>query len=91
MKERCAAQHAEKDEEVKRSYRKDKRQFLETLASKAEEVAQYNDMITLYKTTKSMNGSYRINHDIAVKTKDEKTIKDEKERADKWKEHFEAS
>ena len=37
-----------------------------------------------------MKGSYGYNHDIAVKAKDGKTIKDERERNDGWKDHFEA-
>ena len=91
LKERVAVQHAEKDKEVKRSCRKGKRQYMyfETFASKAEEAAINNDMRTLYKTTKSMKKSYGNNH-IAVKAKDGKTIKDERERTDRWKEHFEA-
>ena len=90
LKERFAAQYAEKDKEVKRSCWKDKRQYFEKLASKAEETAKNNDMRTLYKTTKSMKGSHGNNHDIAVKAKDGKTIKDERERTDRWREHFEA-
>ena len=90
LKERFAAQYAEKDKEVKRSCRKDKRQYFEKLAFKAEETAKSNDMRTLYKTTKSMKGSHGNNHDIAVKAKDGKTIKNERERTDGWREHFEA-
>ena len=90
LKERFAAQYAEKDKEVKRSCRKDKRQYFEKLASKAEEAAKDNNMRALYKTTKSMKGSHGNNHDIAVKAKDGKTMKDERERADRWREHFEA-
>ena len=68
-------QHAEKDKEVKWSCRNDKRQYFETLASKAEEAAKDNDV------------SYGNNHDIAVKAKDGKTIKGERERTDRWKEY----
>ena len=44
---------------VKRSCTKNKRQYFETLASKAEEAAKDNDMRTLCKTAKSMKRSYR--------------------------------
>ena len=37
-----------------------------------------------------MKGSHGSNHDIAVKAKDGTTIKDEKKRTDRWREHFEA-
>ena len=37
-----------------------------------------------------MKASYGNNHDIVVDAKDGKTIKDERERNDKWKEHSEA-
>ena len=66
-------------------------QYFEKLASKAEEAAKNNDMRTLYKTIKSMKGSHGNNHDIAVKAKDGKTIKDERERTDRWREHLKQS
>ena len=37
-----------------------------------------------------MKRSHGNNHDIAVKVKDGKTVKDERERTDRWREHFEA-
>ena len=68
LKERFAAQYAEKDKEVKRSCWKDKRQYFKKLASKVEEAAKNNDIRTLYKTTKSMKGSHGDYHDILQRT-----------------------
>ena len=75
---------------VKRSCTKNKRQYFETLASKAEEAAKDNDMRTLCKPPRVWRGAIGENHDIAVKAKDGESIKDERERNDRWKEHFEA-
>ena len=52
LKEHFSTEYSKKDKEVKRSCRRDKRHYIDTLATEAETAARNNDMKTLYKTTK---------------------------------------
>ena len=52
LKEHFSTEYSKKDKEVKRSCRRDKGHYIDTLATEAETAARNNDMKTLYKTTK---------------------------------------
>ena len=57
--ERTQQEYKIKDREVKWSARKDKRNFIEKLASEAEEAAEKREFSTVYKITKPQHASKR--------------------------------
>ena len=76
-----------KDTEVKKSARRDKRSFVEGLATEVECAAARCELSTVYKITKRLCGNY-TNHPASVKGTDGSTIATEREQADRWVEHF---
>ena len=74
--------------EVKGSARKDKRNFIEKLASEAEEAAEKREFSTVYKITKQLCGNNTI-HSMPVKDKQGKVVTTEREQAAKCVQHFE--
>ena len=86
--ERTQQEYKNRDREVKRSARKDKRNFIEKLASEAEEAAEKREFSTVYKITKQLCGN-NINHSMPVKDKQGKVITAEREQAARWVQHFE--
>jgi hypothetical protein len=79
--------YASKDREVKKSARKDKRQFIDDLAEKAELAATRGEMSTVYKITKQLCGNYPCNPP-PVRAKDGSPLTSEKEQTDRWVQHF---
>ena len=73
--------------EVKVNIRKDKRNYVDDLARKAEEAAGAGNMRGLYETTKKLAGRYR-NADVPVKDKEGKLLTNPDEQKERWKEHF---
>ncbi|CAH8605118.1 unnamed protein product [Heterobilharzia americana] len=68
------------DKEVKKSARKDKRHFYETLAGEAEQAAGKRDLTTLYQITRLLSGK-RSMQTKPIKDDDENLIrKGEKQR-----------
>ena len=55
-KERLSREYSQKDKEVKRSTRADKRTYIENLAEDAEAAARRKDMKSLYQITKKLKG-----------------------------------
>ena len=88
LKERTAAQYREKDKEVKTSARRDKRQYIEQLAEKAERAAEQKDMKTVYMTTKKLSGNWGQSQDIPLKAGNGTTITEERAKLERWKNHF---
>jgi len=70
----------QRDKEVKKSARNDKRSYIEGLAAEAESAAARREMSTVYKITKRLCGNYTT-HSAPVKGK-------EHEQADRWVEYF---
>ena len=85
-KHELQAQYWEKNRQVKRSARKDKRSHIEELTSEAETAAGQRNMKRLYEITRALSGGNN-NPSRPVKDKDENTIPGEKQRA-RWAEHF---
>ena len=75
------------DKEVKRSAKKDKRDFVEELATQAQKVAEKNDMETHYNITKQLGGR-KPNSNRPVKGKDGNVLSKPAEQLDRWREHF---
>ena len=87
--ERTQQEYKNKDREVKRSVREDKRNFIENLASEAEEAAEKREFGTVYKITKQLCDS-NTNHSMPVKDKKREVLTTEREQAARWVQHFEA-
>ena len=77
-----------KDRDVKRIVMKDKRNFIENLASEAEEAAEKREFGTVYKITKQLCGR-NTNHSMPVKDKQGKGLTTEREQAARCVHHFE--
>ena len=86
--ERTQQENKIRNREVKRSARKDKRNFIKKLASEAEEAAEKRDFGTVYKIAKQLCGN-NTNHSMPVKDKQGKVLTTEREQAARWVQHFE--
>ena len=82
------ADYTEAHKEVKRSVKKDKRDYIDSLAQEAEEAAYHGNMKDLYITTKKLAGKYS-RPERPVKDKLGQTITDSEQLLEKWAEHFE--
>ena len=80
-------EYSECDKEVNRSAKKDKRDFVEELATQAQKAAEENDMKTVYNITKQLGGS-KTNSNHPVKGKDSHVLSKPAEQLDRWREHF---
>ena len=72
---------------MKRSIRKDKRDYIDQLASQAEEAASQVNFKDLYLTTKKLAGKFQQT-DMPVKDKDGKPLTTVEEQLQQWTEHF---
>ena len=86
LREQAQKDYGEKDKEVKRCARKDKRNYLEERAEEAEKAVARGDLNTVYKITKELCGQSK--QPPPVKDKKGKIITTEKEQAARWVEHF---
>ena len=73
---------------VKQLTRRDKRKYLEDMATQAEEAAHKGDQATLYNITNQVCGQFRKNLDASIKDKDEKLLISEETQDTRWAEHF---
>ena len=73
---------------MKRSVKKDKRDYIDSLAQEAEEAAYHANMKDLYITTKKLAGKYS-RPERPVKDKLGQTITDSEQKLERWAEHFE--
>nr|KAG5701649.1 hypothetical protein BaRGS_019338 [Batillaria attramentaria] len=75
------------DREVKRSIRKDKRDYIDNLASQAEEAARQGNLKDLYQVTKKLAGKFQET-DKPVKDKNGHPLTTTEEQLKRWAEHF---
>ena len=68
--DRAVAHYREKDKQVKKSARRDQRQYVERLAIEAETAAERKDMKTVYQITRKLRGDRGQNQDLSVEAKD---------------------
>ena len=68
---------------MKRSIRKDKRDYIDNLASQAEEAAGQGNFKDLYLTTKKLAGKFQQT-DMPVKDKDGKPLTTVEEQLKQW-------
>ena len=86
-KSKAQAEYTAADREVKRSISQDKRDYIDYLASQAEEAAGQGNFKDLYLTTKKLAGKFQQT-DMPVKEKDGKLLTTVKEQLKRWAEHF---
>ncbi|XP_068680359.1 uncharacterized protein [Montipora foliosa] len=79
----------EKNREVKKSCRRDKRNLIEGIAREAEDVAKNNDLRTLYMTTRKLSG-IRCNRNRPIRSEDGTLLTKMKDQLQRWKKHFES-
>ena len=82
------AEYTQAHKEVKRSVKKDKRDYIDSLAEEAEQAAYHGNMKELYITTRKLAGKYN-RPERPVKDKQGQTITDTDQQLERWAEHFE--
>ena len=80
-------EYQRKDREVKRSARRDKRNYIDCLASEAEEAAKTGNSAKVYKITKKLCNK-KLAGTKPVRKKNGEVITDEKGQGERWTEHF---
>ena len=83
----AAYEYREKDKEVKKSARTDKRQFAENLAAEAQAAAERGDTGTVYRITKTLTGGFSRKSTI-VKDRHGKVLTKDEDQLNRWAEHF---
>ncbi|XP_028649227.2 LOW QUALITY PROTEIN: uncharacterized protein LOC114645554 [Erpetoichthys calabaricus] len=81
-------EYAEAHRTVKKSIRKDKKDFIDGLAAEAEQAVYNGNMKQLYDTTKKLSGKYN-RPERPVKDKEGKAITGLEQQMNRWSEHFE--
>ncbi|XP_056022145.1 uncharacterized protein LOC130055022 [Ostrea edulis] len=87
LRARLKEQYGDKDKEVKRSFRKDKRQWVDDMANEAQEAANIGNMKTVYDVTKLLCNE-RPKTVEAVKNKEGNLLTKEEDLRKRWMEHF---
>ncbi|KAL7388229.1 hypothetical protein ABVT39_009511 [Epinephelus coioides] len=87
--EKAKMAYKNKDREVKRNGRRDKRGYVENLASKAEKAAAYGNLGTVYKITKRLCDKC-TSQTTHVRDKNGNICTSEREQAARWVQHFSA-
>ena len=87
LKEQVQSQYREKDKEVKRSARKDKRAYLDNLAREAEHAASRGHFSTVYKITKRLCKP-TSSQAVPIRDKNGKQLTSQQEQAERCVEHF---
>ena len=87
QKKRWQDEYRQKDREVKRQVRVDKRRWTEEIAEEAENEAKQQHMKTLYTLTKVLSNE-RPRQSAAVMDKNGKILNDKESKTKRWLEHF---
>ena len=87
VKDRMRQQYSIKDTEVKKSMKRDKKQWFEELATKAETASSKGNMKAVYDITKTLSKDKpkQMEH---IKDKNGTLLTKENEIKTRWKEHF---
>ncbi|XP_059162117.1 uncharacterized protein LOC131945132 [Physella acuta] len=75
-------------QEVKRNARKDKRNYVDTMATEAQAAADKGDSRTVYKIIRTLTGGI-ANRSSTIKDKNGKVLTTEKHQLKRWAEYFE--
>jgi hypothetical protein len=87
IQNRLKAEYKEKDKEVKRSVREDKRRWMSEKAERAQNAAENGRQKELYSIVKQLTGQ-TTRQAAAVKSKNGELLKSKEARLVRWKEHF---
>ena len=85
--ETLSRSYKDKDREVKKSARRDKRKRIDDSACRAEEAARSGNIQELYKITKMISGKF-TNTSNVVKDQNGNTLSKESDIMNRWAEHF---
>ena len=83
----AAVIYKEKDQAVKRGARQDKRDFVDKLATEAQEAAEKGDSRTVYRITKTLTGGF-VSKTTTVKDRNGHVLMKSEEQLCRWAEHF---
>jgi len=87
QRDRLRIKYAELNKLVKKGARADKRRFAEELAETAEKAASRNEMRTVHRITRQLCGE-KHRRNIPVKDKQGNLLTSERDRDERWTEHF---
>ena len=87
LKQQRRDDYREKDREVKKQIKKDKKEWMENIAKEAEDAARHQNMRALYGLTKVLSNE-RPKQNATIKDKDWNLLTESEERMRRWKEHF---
>ena len=80
-------EYSKVDKEVKKSIRKDKRDFTDQLAKQAEDAAGQGNLKDLYMITKKLSGKF-VQTNKPIRDKGGKLLTTTEEQLTRWSEHF---
>nr|KAG5711957.1 hypothetical protein BaRGS_026398 [Batillaria attramentaria] len=86
-KAKAQEEYTAADREVKRSIRKDKRDYIDNLASQAEEAARQGNIKDLYQVTKKFASKISADRQTSEGQERAPTDQQPKERLKRWAEH----
>ncbi|KAM9354321.1 uncharacterized protein KZ484_012474 isoform 1-T2 [Pholidichthys leucotaenia] len=86
-REAAAEAYRQKNNDVKKSVRKDKREYADSLAQEAQSAAERGDTRTVYKITKTLTGGFTSKSTV-VNDKNGKVLMKEEDQLSRWAEHF---
>ncbi len=86
-KTKAQGEYSAANREVKRSIRKDKRDYIDNLAKQAKEAAGQGNLKDLYMTTKKLAGKFNQT-DKPVKDKEGNSLTTAEGQLKRWAEHF---
>jgi len=76
------------DREVKKSCKQDKKDWIESKCTEAQEAASWNDIRSLYGVVRQLTG-VKDNTNVPITAKNGRLLLTEREQNLRWKEHFE--
>ena len=88
QKAEAREEYAEADRKVKRSAKEDKRKYMDSVASEAEQASYHGNMKELYSSIKKLSGKFKSS-ELPVKDKNGDTLSTEEAQMGRWREHFE--
>ena len=81
-------EYQEIDKSVKRKTRREKREYIDKLAEKAEDATKRGDMRTLYGITKKLSGDFGRSGEGTTKEKTGALLTSDEEKEARWTKHF---
>ena len=86
-KAKAQKEYAAADKEVKASVKKDKNNFVEELASQAEESAGQGNLKDLYMLTRKLNGKFQQSN-MSIRDREGQMLMTTEQQLKQWVEHF---